>query len=138
VIIGYGNTLRGEDAFGLDVLKELQNFELQETKLLTAFGLVPELVLELLEADEVVFVDACYSEVNHYALACAVSVAQTPQLTHHITPHVLIKMLRLIYKKEITFTLYSMLSSSFEKIQNAVLYKESINAVARELLSERS
>jgi hydrogenase maturation protease len=138
VIIGYGNTLRGEDAFGVDVVKKLENFKLHETKLLTAFGLTPELVLELLEADEIVFVDACYSNSNHYILACNIFMQQTPQFSHHITPEVLIEMLRSLYNKKINYIIYSMLSNNFEEIQNAELYKESINAVVQELINERS
>lgn len=137
-IIGYGNKLRGEDAFGVDVLKELEKFELHETKLLTAFGLTPELVLELLEADEVIFIDACYSNNNHYALACNMLVQQTPQLSHHITPELLMEILRSLYNKTPKYTLYSMFSNNFEEIQNAELYKKSLNAVVQVLLSERN
>ena len=39
VIIGYGNELRGEDAFGLDVIKELQKLSLKDTKLISVFQL---------------------------------------------------------------------------------------------------
>lgn len=138
VIIGYGNELRGEDAFGIAVIKELENFELKETKLLTAFGLTPEIVLELLESDEVVFIDACYSQTDHYALASSLLVAQTPQLSHHITPDVIIAMLHSLYNKNVKYTLYSMLSNSFEEIQNTKLYKKSINTVVQELLNGKN
>lgn len=138
VIVGYGNALRGEDAFGLDVLAELEKFELKESKLLGAFGLVPELVLELLEADEVIFIDACYSPHNHYALACSISLQQTPQLSHHIGPKVLMSMLKILYNKTPKCTIYSIMSSSFEEIHNAELYKKSINAVVQKLLNEKN
>jgi len=138
VIIGYGNALRGEDAFGLHVLKELEKFELFETKLLTLFGLVPELVLELLEANEVIFVDASYATTNHYALACDISAQQTPQFSHHIGPKVLISMLKTLYGKTPKYTIYSILSNSFKEIQNAELYKNSVNAVAQALFNEKS
>ncbi|MBA3026875.1 MAG: hypothetical protein FP820_10815 [Sulfurimonas sp.] len=137
VIIGYGNTLRGEDAFGVDVLKELEKFEPKETTLVTAFALIPELILELLEADEVVFVDACYSKTDHYALACNMLIQQTPQFSHHISPEILISMLKTLYNRQPKYFIYSMFSNSYEKIKNKSKYQKCIYTLALHLAAHK-
>lgn len=132
-IIGYGNELRGEDAFGLDVIKELQKIEPKETKLISAHQLTPETVLELLEADEVIFIDTCYDEANRYALACSIKEQNSLNLSHHISPKAIIYMLKALYGKKPEFFIYSMLSADFDKISDIKKYKNSILHVVRYL-----
>lgn len=134
VIIGYGNSLRGEDAFGVDVIKELQNIELKETKLISLHQLTPEIVLGLLEADEIVFIDTCYDEKNPYTLACSLKEQNNLNLSHHISPKTIIYMLKSLYAKFPDFFIYSMMSSSFESITDNKRYKEAIRAVTEHLL----
>ncbi|WP_345991428.1 hypothetical protein [Sulfurimonas sp. HSL-1716] len=128
-IIGYGNELRGEDAFGIDVIKELQKFEIKDTRLISAFGLTPEVVLELLDTDEVIFVDAAFSKEGDYALACSINKEST-HLSHSILPHTIISILENVYKKHPTYQIYSMLTNSFENIDDAKKYRENIAKVA--------
>ena len=101
IIIGYGNTLRGEDAFGVDVLNQLQQYsvkkQLTSTKLITVFQLTPELCLELLDAQELVFIDACYSNTEHYRLACSMESFGSINLSHHISPKVILSLLSNVY-----------------------------------------
>jgi RNase P/RNase MRP subunit POP5 len=61
---------------------------------------------------------------------------QIPQFSHHIGVKFLMGLLNTLYNKHPKYILYSILSNSFEKIQNAELYKESINAVVKELAGE--
>lgn len=133
VIIGYGNELRGEDAFGIDVIKELQKLSLKDTKLISAHQLTPETVLELLEAKEIVFIDTCYDEKNRYALACSLIEQNSLNLTHHISPKTIVYMLNALYGKKPKFFIYSMLSSDFDKIADIKKYKSSILHVIRYL-----
>ena len=134
VIVGYGNELRGEDAFGIDVIKELEKFHLKNTKLISAFQLTPEIVLELLEADEIIFIDACNNEKNHYALACSLSVQSRFNLSHHISPKTIVYMLESLYEKHPNFFIYSMMTDSFSKITEFKKYEECVDAVVKELL----
>ncbi|MDD2791514.1 MAG: hypothetical protein PHU40_12740, partial [Sulfurimonas sp.] len=133
IIIGYGNELRGEDAFGVDTIKKLQKLSLKNTKLLSMHQLTPELVLELLGADEIIFIDACYDEKNHYALACSLTEQHNLDLSHHISPKTIIYMLESLYANVPKFFIYSMMSRRFEKIENAKRYKECIDIVAEQL-----
>ena len=121
-IIGYGNELRGEDAFGLDVIKELQKASLKDTKLISAHQLTPELVLELLEAAEIVFVDTCYSKEACHALACSLNPQNGLNLSHHISPKSIVKMLNTLYDRHPGFLIYSMISENFENISDKRRY----------------
>ena len=130
VIIGYGNELRGEDAFGLNVINELEKYKLKGTHLISTFQLTPELVLELLDANEVIFIDACFSLENNYALACSIEEQNTQNLTHHISPQSIIAILNGVYEKNPKFYIYSMLTNEFEKIFDEVKYKSAVEKTA--------
>lgn len=135
VIIGYGNELRGEDAFGVDVINELQKLSLKDTKLISVFQLTPEIVLELLDADEIIFVDACSDEKNHYSLSCSLSEQNGLNLSHHISPKTIIYMLNGLYNKDPKFYIYSMMSSSFDEITDLKKYRECVDIVVKHLLN---
>lgn len=136
-IIGYGNSLRGEDAFGLDVIKELQKLQLKETKLLSAHQLTPEMTLELQDADEILFIDSCHDEKNQYSLACSLVEQSSLNLSHHISPKTVIYMLKNLYAKNPDFYIYSMMSSSFESITDNKRYKEAITIVSQHLIDAK-
>lgn len=133
VIIGYGSSIRGEDAFGLDVIKELQNSPLKETKLISAHQLTPEMVLELQDADQIIFIDSCHDEKNPYALACSLVEQSTLNLSHHISPKTIIYMLKNLYAKNPDFYIYSMMSGSFDVIGDKRRYRESVERVSKHL-----
>lgn len=129
VIIGFGNSLRGEDAFGIDVITGLEKVDLSNTKLISTFQLTPELVLELTQFDEIVFVDACYSSRDHYSLACSIVKHNNTNLSHHISIQMIISMLNNLYNKYPTYRVYSMITSSFDEIIDKNRYENSINKV---------
>jgi hydrogenase maturation protease len=133
VIIGYGNSLRGEDAFGLDVIKELQRLSLKDTKLISGHQLIPEIVLELLDANEIIFIDTCYDEKNNYSLACSLTQQNNLNLSHHISPKTIIQMLNTLYGNHPDFFIYSMMSSSFDEIMDLKKYRECVDVVSKHL-----
>ncbi len=133
VIIGYGNELRGEDAFGLDVIKELQKLSLKDTKLISAHQLTPEMTLELQEVDEIIFIDSCHDEKNNYSLACSLIEQSSLNLSHHISPKTIIYMLKNLYAKNPDFYIYSMMSSSFDEIEDEKKYRECVDVVSKHL-----
>lgn len=132
-IIGYGSSIRGEDAFGLDVIEELQKAPLKETKLISAHQLTPEMVLELQEADEIIFIDTCHDEKNPYALACSLVKQSSLNLSHHISPKTIIYMLKSLYAKFPDFYIYSMMSGSFDIIEDKKRYRECVERVSKHL-----
>jgi len=138
VIIGYGNTLRGEDGFGVDVIEELQKHNLKGTKLISCFQLTPELSLELLEAQEIIFIDACFSLSNNYALACSIDEKRNnTNLSHHISPKIIIDILDSVYSKKPKFLIYSMLTNSFDRIDDLSIYNKRVIEIS-ELLANLS
>lgn len=57
LVIGYGNTLRGDDAAGV-LLAERMSQEQPSIRVVTAHQLVPEIATELQETGRVFFIDA--------------------------------------------------------------------------------
>lgn len=138
IIIGYGNSLRGEDAFGVDVINQLQKYsekkDFKNTKLICVFQLTPELCLELLEAKEIIFIDASYSTSLPYSLSCSLHEdIKGTNLSHHISPKIIISMLRDLYKSIFTYEIYSMTTCSFETIDNKKEYEACVKKVAEYL-----
>lgn len=133
VIIGYGNELRGEDGFGVEVIRKLQFLIPKDIKLISAFCLTPELILEMLDADEIIFVDACYDEENHYALACSI-LKNGSNLSHHIQPQILMALMRDVYEKKVDYSIYSMLTCNFEMIEDTQKYYKCIDKVTSFLI----
>lgn len=130
IIIGYGNPLRGEDAFGIDVLRALEKKKLKDTKLLELFELTPELVLKLLDANKLVFIDASYSAEYSYTLATPLHIETSSHLSHHISPLVIVSALKTLYAKELEFEIFSMMTSEFEQIKNHKKYQSKVQTLA--------
>lgn len=135
VIVGFGNNLRGEDGFGVDLINELQKYTLPHTKLISAFQLTPELALELKEFDEIIFVDAAYSEFHHYAIACNIEQTQVNNLSHHITIQMILEILHTLYNHFPKYQVYSMLTNSFDIIVNSEKYLKNIEEIRKNLLN---
>ena len=59
LVIGYGNTLRGDDAVGRLVAEEVDRWNRPEVRAVSVTQLLPELAENVAQAREVIFVDAC-------------------------------------------------------------------------------
>ena len=125
-IIGYGNIQRGEDGFGVEVINRLQNIGLSDVHLISCFQLTPELCLELLDCKKVIFIDASYCNNSHYTLSCPLLNTKTQNLSHHISPLVLVSLLKDVYKKELAFEIFSMATNNFTHIKNFKEYNKCI------------
>lgn len=137
-IVGFGNELRGEDGFAVAVLKELEKYELKDTVLISCFQLTPELCLELLEADHIVFVDAAFSNNDHYALATVFLDDNEDKLSHHISIKMIITLLENLYNKKPKFEVFSILTNSFDIIKNKELYQDRVFEVSEFLKDVKS
>ncbi len=135
IIIGYGNSLRGEDAFGVDAITLLQKQKLVNTKLISVYQLTPELCLDILEATQIVFIDATFSNENHYAIACNIIKQKNVNLSHHISFDIIISLLNNVYGKFPKFEVYSMLTNSFDKIDNKNKYEDCLDNLVSYLVS---
>ncbi|TLP38462.1 hydrogenase maturation protease [Arcobacter arenosus] len=129
IIVGFGNDLRGEDGFGIDVIKKLQNYDLPNTKLISTFQLTPELSLELKEATRLIFIDATFSNINNYSLACNLEEYKHDQLSHHISIRTILMILERLYNTKPEYELYSMFTNSFNEIIDEKNYEKAIKKV---------
>lgn len=130
IVIGFGNTLRGEDGFGVDVINELQNYNLDNKKLISTFQLTPELSLELKKANKLIFVDASFDEKEEYKLSCSVETLRTQKLSHHIKIIELISILENLYSCKANFEVFSMTTKNFDEIVDTKRYKNLVKEVA--------
>jgi hydrogenase maturation protease len=62
LLIGYGNTLRGDDALGRHVVDRVAEMQLPHVRIVSVPQLVPELAEPIAEARAVIFVDACLAD----------------------------------------------------------------------------
>lgn len=134
-VIGYGNELRGEDGFGIEVVKQLEKHSLNDTKLISCFQLTPELCLKLLDAKKIIFVDAAYSSQFHYAMACSLEGEITSSLSHHIGFKTIVSILKDLYGKTPEYEVYSLLTDSFDNIEDKKLYTKQIEQTVKFLIN---
>jgi hydrogenase maturation protease len=89
LIIGFGNALRGDDAFGWHAANRLVKLALDESvQVLTVHQLTPELAQPISEAELVIFIDASY-EGEPGTWKCeeiAANATLANSLAHHFTP----------------------------------------------------
>lgn len=92
LVIGYGNTLRGDDALGPEVATLIEQQKFPGVFAVTVHQLTPELADPISAADAVVFIDASSdpaSEVSLRPLAAADQVEVRPHFGH---PAALLKL----------------------------------------------
>ena len=98
LVIGYGNTLRGDDGAGPRVAQLLATTD--DAAVLVRHQLVPELADDLKDRAVVVFVDAATTLAAGAVAArrlAASAAAEAPGLTHHCTPEALVLLAERLY-----------------------------------------
>ncbi len=128
IIIGYGNELRGEDGFGIEVARRLRQSNLRDTKIITPFQLTPELCLELLGAEKITFIDAAYDPYAPYALAVPLP-REEQRMSHRLSPHLLMHMLRFLYGSSCRYELFSLCCCDFDAIADDKAYHTALERV---------
>ncbi len=133
LVVGYGNTLRGEDGFGIEVANLLQHKAPEVVEVATLHQLIPELALRISEAGRVIFVDAACG-APEYALAVPLENPHDT-LSHHLTPQEVVAMSRLLYDWRGECLLFSMMSLSFDCIADPERYHACVEATAGQILA---
>ena len=90
LIIGIGNPSRGDDALGSLCIERLQALQPPDTELLTDFQLQIEYVLDLLDREEVIFIDAAASGAEPYAFGPLAAQTDHSVTTHAVSPSALL------------------------------------------------
>jgi len=94
LVIGYGNTLRGDDAVGRRVAEALQELRLPGVRVLSCDLLTPELADHISKARRVVFVDASVELSEMVQLRPAAPAECSQILGHTAEPGTLLAVAR--------------------------------------------
>jgi hydrogenase maturation protease len=96
LVIGYGNTLRGDDGIGPAVAGAVAGLGLPGVRVLVARQLTPELAADIADARLVVFVDAAAGPEPVTAVRLG-AAAGGPVMTHAADPRDLLALARAAY-----------------------------------------
>ncbi|MDJ0509505.1 MAG: hydrogenase maturation protease [Crocosphaera sp.] len=104
LIIGYGNTLRGDDGVGYQIAETIEQWNLDNVKSLAVPQLTPDLAEKLSQVNTVIFIDALpITDVNQAKLeikTISISIKEkVDNLAHHHNPQQLLSLTQAIYQK---------------------------------------
>jgi hydrogenase maturation protease len=121
LVIGYGNTLYGDDGIGPHIVEQLADMELPgDIEYLVMRQLTPELVEVISRADTVIFVDAADGEMPQGISARELTEADMPSdqkpgaFTHHVEPAALLQSARFLYGRSPRASLYTVRGENFK------------------------
>lgn len=100
LIIGYGNPLRGDDGLGRYAARRLrERISLPELQVIESHQLTPEMAEPISESEVTVFIDADQSTAPGEVRLCRLdpAPAETPSLTHHVSPRSLLSLAEILY-----------------------------------------
>ena len=98
LVIGYGNTLRGDDAAGVKAA-ELISQHHPEFEYIYLHQLVPELAEQIAECDFVFFIDAQKDITQPYARLITPNIEADQPRTHFISPESLLSLSQQLYQR---------------------------------------
>jgi len=104
LVIGYGNTLRGDDGVGQVVAKQVADWDTPEVRSIAVQQLTPELAELIAQAEVVCFVDALFQPDDRADRRCQLerldSQAHFPQIDHLWNPSGLLDLAVTLYQGE--------------------------------------
>ena len=123
LMIGYGNSLYGDDGIGPHAVEQLANADAEfsgDIEYLVMRQLTPELVEVISRADTVIFVDAADGEIPEGICSRELTLADMPSdqkpgaFTHHVEPAALLQGARLLYGCHPRAYLYTVRGETFK------------------------
>jgi hydrogenase maturation protease len=116
LVIGYGNTLRGDDGFGPLAADLLAARALPDVEVITPHQLGPEMALDLCATDIAVFLDAAEGgEPGRLAAASIEARGLSPSaVSHRLDPGGLLALTRAVYGKAPAAMLVTATAAHFE------------------------
>jgi hydrogenase maturation protease len=98
LVVGYGNTLRGDDGVGRQVADAVAAWGLAHVRALSVHQLTPELAEPLAHARLALFVDACLGGTeNSLRVQILEPMASAAALGHAVDPRLLLALARALY-----------------------------------------
>ncbi|MDJ0844549.1 hydrogenase maturation protease [Crocosphaera sp.] len=102
LIIGYGNTLRGDDGVGYKIAEIIEQWNVNNITSLAVHQLTPDLAEKLSQVDTVIFIDAVpITDINTAKLEIKIIYTnqKSNNLAHHNNPEQLLSLTQAIYQK---------------------------------------
>jgi hydrogenase maturation protease len=127
LVIGYGNTLRGDDGLGYRMAETIETWDLPDIEALPCHQLTPELAAAMAEVDRVIFIDATPPQNPHspIVLERITPGSQSGLFSgHHSDPKALLNLTKELYGKQPLA--YTLLLPSWE-----MGYSETFSAIAQ-------
>lgn len=90
LVFAIGNDLRGDDALGPMLGERISALQLEGVCVLPEYQLQVEHVLDIAEAESVLFVDAALALGQAFRCAAVPAAGGTPMLSHALSPSVLL------------------------------------------------
>jgi hydrogenase maturation protease len=97
LVIGYGNTLRGDDGVGPRVAEAVAAMQLPNVRVITCHQLTPELSDPVAGAREVVFVDAALDAHEHAELREIKGYQNGEMLLHGTDPRMVLGLAKQVF-----------------------------------------
>jgi hydrogenase maturation protease len=100
LVIGYGNTLRGDDGVGYQVAETVAEWQLPQVRSIAVHQLLPELAADIADVDLVIFVDAILTQnraKTNINITSIFAGGNENFSTHIITPHLLLGITQKLY-----------------------------------------
>ncbi len=124
LVIGYGNSLCGDDGIGPYVVEQLVDAEAgkdRDVQLLAVHQLTPELAEPVSRADAVIFIDAACGavpgKISSYKFAPSAKIPETiimpGALTHHLDVKLLLSYVHYLYYQRPVTYLYTVAGENF-------------------------
>lgn len=97
LIIGYGNTLRGDDGVGFRLAEFIDSQRWDNVCVLAVHQLTPELAANIAKAKAVIFIDAAVSENNNIEVKILQPDDNYTQVAHYQHPSSLLNLSKSVY-----------------------------------------
>jgi len=98
LVIGYGNTLRGDDGVGVRVAEAVEAWKLPAVEVVACHQLMPELAESVARSGKVVFVDAAVDAPRDVQWRRLQPAASSQLMAHAADPRTLLAMARDVYR----------------------------------------
>jgi hydrogenase maturation protease len=113
LVVGFGNTLRGDDGAGPYVARRLAEAR-PNVRSIEAHQLLPELSVDLADVDLAIFVDARADAPERGVVVDELHAATGAASSHHVSPGTLLAMARSLFDRAPRAYLVSLPAYSFD------------------------
>ena len=131
MVIGFGNTLRRDDAVGCRIAQQAERLWSPRIRAIALEQLTPEVATELAEADRAIFVDARPADSSLPICPEAIEplVQGSASLVHAVTPRFILSLCQALYGRCPKSWMIAVPAADFQ-------FGEGLSAVARESIPQ--